>query len=135
MVWKCYDKPKRSKPRTYTEKDAGRIVCRVVSQGGDRDKLKAEIEKCLELCDYERIRQGITQLLEKSAALTVAVSTVLTILAGVTLVTIVLSRIPLIRILLGQITRQLEAQKAALEQGLTIEGELVKILESLPKPK
>jgi len=107
----------------------------VVSQGGDRDKLKAEIEKCLELCDYERIRQGITQLLEKSAALTVAVSTVLTILAGVTLVTIVLSRIPLIRILLGQITRQLEAQKAALEQGLTIEGELVKILESLPKPK
>lgn len=135
MVWKCYDKPKRSKPRNYTEKDAGRIVCRVVGQGGDRDKLRAEIEKCLDLCDHERIRQAILQALEKASALTVAISTILAILSGITLVTIVLSRLPIVRVLLGTIAKQLETQKLTLEKGLLIEGELVKILETLPKPK
>jgi hypothetical protein len=107
----------------------------VVGQGGDRDKLRAEIEKCLDLCDHERIRQAILQALEKASALTVAISTILAILSGITLVTIVLSRLPIVRVLLGTIAKQLETQKLTLEKGLLIEGELVKILETLPKPK
>lgn len=130
MAIKCYRKPNRSKPRTYTEKDAGRIVCRVVSQGGDRDKLVAEISKCIDLCDKERIRQKVNELLQAVLAL----SLLLGALAGALgAITALLLRIPLGRLLLP-LLRKLFPTQGAIEKGITIEGLAREINDLLGPP-
>ena len=130
MAIKCYRKPNRSKPRRYTEKDAGRIVCRVVSQGGDRDKLVEEISKCIDLCDKERIRQKVDELLQAVLAL----SLLLGALAGALgAITALLLRIPLGRLLLPLLRKLFPSQKA-IEQGITIEGIAQEINDLLGPP-
>ena len=127
----CYIKPNRTKPRRYTEKDAGRIVCRVLSQGGDAVKLRQEIEKCVDLCDKERIRQTINQILQAAIALSILLST---LLAAVTGIAVILSRIPFGRLLLPLLNRLTRTQQA-LEQGRTIEGLARRVLDELGPPR
>lgn len=103
----------------------------MVSQGGDREKLRLEIKKCLDLCDNERIREAILEILAKAEALALAISIVLSIVSSLALIAVVLSRIPLIRALLLPVLKQLEQQKSALEQGRTIEGIARRILDEL----
>lgn len=131
MPQKCYNKPNRSKPRRFSEKDAGRIVCRVLSEGGDPKKLKEEIEKCLDLCEKERIRSAVLEILEKSQALTAAIGTIVVVASTIALGVAIISRIPFVRQLLLPASRQLEQAKSALEQGLTIESTAKRILDEL----
>lgn len=130
MAIKCYRKPNRSKPRRYTEKDAGRIVCRVVSQGGDRDKLVEEISKCIDLCDKERIRQKINELLQAVLALSLLLGALSGLLGAITAL---LLRIPLGRLLLP-ILRKLFPTQGAIEKGITIEGLAREINDLLGPP-
>ena len=131
MPQKCYYRPNRTRVRKFSEKDAGRIVCRVLSEGGDPDKLKEEIEKCLDLCDKERIRSAVLEILEKSQALTAALGTIIVVASTIALGVAIISRIPFVRQLLLPATRQLEQAKSALEQGLTIESTAQRILDQL----
>ena len=131
MPMKCYNRPNRTKPRVFNEKDAGRIVCRVVSAGGDKEKLREEIKKCLDLCDNERIRQAVLDILQKAQTMAAAIAIILAAATAISLSVVVLSRIPFVRQLLLPVTRQLEASKQALEQGLTIESTAQRILDDL----
>ena len=128
----CINRPKRRKPRRYTEKDAGRIVCRVVRQGGDRNKTVEEIEKCLELCDKEKIRQKVEQLLQAAIALSILLGA----LVGVsTALAAFLLRIPLGALLLRLLQRTLPDPTKAIQKGIEIEGIAKEIIEILNKPK
>lgn len=127
----CINRPNRTRERKFTEKDAGRIVCRVLSEGGDPVKLRQEIEKCIDLCDKERIRQQINQILQAAIALSILLST---LLAAVTGIAVILSRIPFGRLLLPLLNRLTRAQQA-LESGRTIEGIARRILDELGPPR
>lgn len=128
----CINRPNRSKPRRYSEKDAGRIVCRVISQGGDRAKLVQEIEKCLDLCDKEKIRQKVEQLLQAAIALSILLGALIG--AGGVIAAILL-RIPLGYLLLPLLRRLLPDPTKAIQKGIEIEGIAKEIFDLLGKPK
>lgn len=128
----CINRPNRRKPRRYSEKDAGRIVCRVVSQGGDRDKLIAEISKCIDLCDKERIRNKVNELLQAIVALSILLGALLGITGALAAI---LLRIPLGYLLLPLLRRILPDPTKAIQKGIEIEGIAKEILELLAKPK
>lgn len=130
----CIERPNRTRVRKFTEKDAGRIVCRVVREGGDRKKLEEEIKQCLDLCDESRLRIPITQILEASQALQIALGISLAALAGVAIAIRFLSRIPLVKILFIGIQKQIEQVKIAIEWGRIIESTSRKVLDELPPP-
>lgn len=128
----CINRPNRRKRRLYSEKDAGRIVCRVVSQGGDREKLVQEIEKCLDLCDKEKIRQKVEQLLQAAIALSILLGA----LVGLsTALAAFILRIPLGALLLRLLQKALPDPTKAIQKGIEIEGIAKEILELLAKPK
>lgn len=58
MVTKCYYKPTRTKVRTFTAKDCGRIVCAAIADGVLPDDIEKELEKCLgerdKACEKEK---------------------------------------------------------------------------------
>lgn len=128
----CINRPNRSKPRRYSEKDAGRIVCRVISQGGDRAKLVQEIEKCLDLCDKEKIRQKVEQLLQAAIALSILLGALIGT-GGV--IAAILLRIPLGYLLLPLLRRLLPDPTKAIQKGIEIEGIAKEIFDILSKPK
>lgn len=128
----CINRPNRRKPRRYSEKDAGRIVCRVVSQGGDRDKLIAEISKCIDLCDKERIRNKVNELLQAIVALSILLGALLGITGALAAI---LLRIPLGYLLLPLLRRILPDPTKAIQKGIEIEGIAKEIIELLAKPK
>lgn len=128
----CINRPNRRKRRLYSEKDAGRIVCRVVSQGGDREKLVQEIEKCLDLCDKEKIRQKVEQLLQAAIALSILLGALIGV-AGT--ITAILLRIPLGYLLLPILRRLLPDPTKAIQKGIEIEGIAKEIFDILSKPK
>ncbi len=128
----CINRPNRRKPRRYSEKDAGRIVCRVVSQGGDRDKLIAEISKCIDLCDKERIRNKVNELLQAIVALSILLGALLGITGALAAI---LLRIPLGYLLIPLLRRILPDPTKAIQKGIEIEGIAKEILELLAKPK
>lgn len=128
----CINRPNRRKRRLYSEKDAGRIVCRVVSQGGDRAKLVQEIEKCLDLCDKEKIRQKVEQLLQAAIALSILLGGLIG--AGGVIAAILL-RIPLGYLLLPLLRRLLPDPTKAIQKGIEIEGIAKEIFDILSKPK
>lgn len=128
----CINRPNRTRKRRYTEKDAGRIVCRVVSQGGDREKLVQEIEKCLELCDKEKIRQKVEQLLQAAIALSILLGA---LIGAGGLIAAILLRIPLGYLLLPLLRRLLPDPTKAIQKGIEIEGIAKEIFEILGKPK
>jgi len=128
----CINRPNRRKPRRYSEKDAGRIVCRVVSQGGDRDKLIAEISKCIDLCDKERIRNKVNELLQAIVALSILLGALIGITGALAAI---LLRIPLGYLLLPLLRRILPDPTKAIQKGIEIEGIAKEILELLAKPK
>lgn len=128
----CINRPNRRKPRRYSEKDAGRIVCRVVSQGGDRDKLIAEISKCIDLCDKERIRNKVNELLQAIVVLSILLGALLGITGALAAI---LLRIPLGYLLIPLLRRILPDPTKAIQKGIEIEGIAKEILELLAKPK
>ena len=128
----CINRPNRRKARRYSEKDAGRIVCRVVSQGGDRDKLIAEISKCIDLCDKERIRNKVNELLQAIVALSILLGALLGITGALAAI---LLRIPLGYLLLPLLRRILPDPTKAIQKGIEIEGIAKEIIELLAKPK
>lgn len=71
MTMKCYDKPNRKKPRVFTAKDCGRIVCYAIADGANPQDVREAISECLpQQCKYDEILDQLTTLLEYAAILT-----------------------------------------------------------------
>lgn len=77
----CIDRPNRTKVRTFSAKDVGRIACKAVEAGESPAEIVKQLEECLgkQLCDRERIRQELLDYLNSFEAF----FDVLSILAGV----------------------------------------------------
>lgn len=55
MPLKCYQKPNRTKVRTFTAKDVGRIACYAIDDGALKSDVRREVDKCLgpnEECEH-----------------------------------------------------------------------------------
>lgn len=66
MTLVCIERPNRSKKRTFTASDVGRIACQAIKSGESRKKIIDKInEKCpdMEVCDREFIKASIANAL------------------------------------------------------------------------
>ncbi len=62
MAVKCYIKPNRSKPRTFSAKDVGRITCAAVEDGVSQTSIREEVSKCVQVDkECEEVRDKLKQ--------------------------------------------------------------------------
>lgn len=77
----CFNRPNRTRKRTFTARDVGRIACQAVKAGVPPSEIVKELEECLgeQLCDKERVRQQLRSYLQSTAAF----FDLLSVLAGI----------------------------------------------------
>jgi hypothetical protein len=98
----CIERPNRSKPRKFSERDAGRIACRVLDEGGNRQRLVKELEKCIgDLCEREKVEQLIKLIEEAAVAIAVSIGILKALLASARAILLLARRIPALRKLAG----------------------------------
>lgn len=91
--WDLIYRPNRSKPRVYTPADLKRIVCLMVSQGQDRDAMRAAISHCLPgECVAEEVL--LRRVLELAGEVALAITLSRGILAVLSLVRVIVRRLP-----------------------------------------
>lgn len=73
MTIKCYNKPKRSKRRTFTAKDVGRITCEALKDGESPESVRDEVVKCLTLSEECQAAKDKVKLYEDAFAITLTV--------------------------------------------------------------
>lgn len=94
----CYYKPNRKYPRKFTEKDAARIVCRVVREGGDPMEIRKLMAECMgEVCEYEEIEVIADKIIEGAAAIALGITAAKTAAIGIKAVGAFLKRFPAAR--------------------------------------
>lgn len=139
MATRCYNKPNRTRERTFTARDVGRIACAAVQDGVTRRDLQREIARCVpnEEIDCEKIRSFIPIIISVATAAIVLLRTTQPVL--VVIRQILLAGAVLWRLLPASTRLQIEGSVDDIltleNQGRTIEGEFTRLIDELRQIK
>lgn len=120
MTIKCYKKPQRSRARTFTAADVGRIVCYAIDDGENKADIRKAIAKCLD--DGEETCDEVREENKKWRTVAIAIGGVAAILLARQAVILITARVALrlainkqFRELMQRIITEEEARKKAFE--------------------
>jgi len=123
MVLVCYDRPNRTKPRRYSGRDAGRIICYAMENGASLKEINqaARDRGCGDVFDDEcaKVKVRVREMLELALAVLAAI--LLSLTAAGRIVRIALPFLS--RYLPARVVRALQLERL----GTVIEGEFRRV--------
>lgn len=135
MTLKCYNKPNRSKPRLFSAKDCGRIVCKAVDQGQSRAEIWRRVEPCLgDPCEKVRVRAFVNAVLEAGAAIAIALTAAIAVMRIARVALALVLRIPVVRRYVLRLMGQVKSLEDAFTKARDITGQ-AEVLEKVLNQK
>jgi hypothetical protein len=127
MTLKCYNKPNRSKPRHFSEKDVGRIACKVLRQGGSETLIMKELQKCMkDPCKREKIDALVKSIAENAVSMLVALAVAQAAVRAVRVVLTVSKRIPFIAKILRKADKKTVQAEESMKKAQDAVKEIIK---------